>query len=230
TTDEKPRKLDVVFHDMEASGDDVTIFGRIANDGTSLSEATRAIVVLYNTIGEPLRLDFTYTDPRDVLPLSSGTFSLKFATQDLGNVAGYAIYSESVQYAEAERLLVLEVVSLEKLEDTAKLDRFSALNTRGESVSSVRVGEPALLKVGLTSDVSERQQYMYILQIRDQNDYVVSISWLIAHLDAGASGEASIAWIPPEPGTYTADAFVWNNLEDAVPLSFTSLSKTLRVS
>jgi hypothetical protein len=52
---------------------------------------------------------------------------------------------------------------------------------------------------------------------------------VVDFLDVRESRVATVAWVPLESGTYTAQAFVWNNLEDAIPLSFSSLDKTFMV-
>lgn len=228
--EEKPRKLDIIFHKVETAEDIVTVSGRIANDGSSTSENTKAMVILYNQIGEPVRYAFAFTDPRNVLPFSSGTFSLKINVKDTGTIVGYAISTESSQYAENQRLLNMQPVTLERLQETVNLTELSVLNENNRSVKSVDVGDPVLFRINVTNNIPERQQYMYILQIKDQNDFVVSLSWVIDFLDARESDSAAIAWVPLEEGSYEAETFVWKNLEEAVPLSFRTLHKTFKAT
>lgn len=230
SAEEKPRKLDVIFHNVETSGDTVIVSGRIANDGSSLSENTKAMVVLYNPVGEPVRYAFTFTDPRNILPFSSGIFSLKINVENAGTIAGYAIYSESSVYAETQRLLKMQPVTMERLEETVNLTDLNVLNKNNQLTNSVDVGEPALFTISVTNNIIERQQYMYILQIKDQDGFVASLSWVIDNLDARESSTATIAWVPLDTGTYKAEAFVWKNLEEAVPLSFRTLDKTFRAT
>lgn len=226
--EEKPRKLDVIFHKVETSEDIVTVSGRIANDGSSTSENTKVMVVLYNAIGEPVRYVFSFTEPRNILPFSSGTFSFKINVKDI-SVVGYSISSESSQYAENQRLFKMQPVTLERLEETVNLTELNVLNQNNRPVKSIDVGEPVLLRVNVTNNIPERQQYMYILQIKDQNGFVVSLAWVIDFLEVRESSSATIAWVPLDEGTYKAEAFVWKNLEEAVPLSFRTLLKTFRV-
>jgi len=225
-TEGKPRNLDIIFHEVETAGDIITVLGRIANDGSALSESTKAVVVLYNAIGEPVRYAFTFTEPRNVLPFSSGTFSLKINVQGAGTIAGYAISSESSVYAETKRLVNMEPVTLERLQETVNLVDLNTLNQRNRLADSVNIGEPILFTINVTNNIPERQQYMYILQIKDQNGFVMSLSWIIDSLDVRESSSATIAWVPLDSGRYQAEAFVWKNLEEAVPLSFRTLVKT----
>ena len=228
--EEKPRKLDVIFHKVETSEDTVIVSGRIANDGNSLSENTEAMVVLYNAVGEPVRYAFTFTEPRNILPFGSGTFSLNINVENIGTIAGYAIYSESSEYTETKRLLNMQPVTMERVEETVNLTELNVLNQNNQLTNSVDVGEPVLLTISVTNNLLEREQYMYILQIKDQNDFVVSLSWVIDSLGVRESGSATIAWVPLDEGTYKAEAFVWKNLEEAIPLSFRTLNKTFRAT
>lgn len=230
TAEEKPRKLDVIFHKIETSGDIVKVTGRIANDGSATSENTKALVVLYNAVGEPVRYTVVFTEPKNVLPFSSGTFSIDMNVANLGTIAGYAIYSESSTYAEVDRVLKMEEFQMKRVQETVNLTEFNVLNQNSQPVSSGVVGQPFLFAISLTNNILEREEYMYILQIKDQNGFVVSLSWAIDSLGVRESSSASIAWVPVEGGTYEAEAFVWNNLEEAAPLAFKTLSSTLRVT
>ncbi len=227
--EEKPRKLDVLFHEVERSGDNVTLRGRVANDGNELSQNTKVIVVLYNVVGEPVRYMATFTDPKNVLPASSGTFSFKINAEKTGTIAGYAIYSESSQYAETTHVVNMQAGALQKLEETVNLMDLSILNQGNQPTRSVNVGEPALFTITAGNNALVRQQYMYILQIKDQNGFVVSISWIINLVDVRQNTKSTIAWVPLERGSYTAEAFMWKSLDEAIPLSFRTLSKTLTV-
>lgn len=230
TAEEKPKKLDVIFHEIETSGDTVKVTGRIANDGSATSENTKALVVLYNAVGEPVRYGVAFTEPKNVLPFSSGTFSLEINVANLGTIAGYAIYSESSTYAEVNRVLKMEEFQMKRVQETVKLIELNAFNQNNEPASSVAVGEPVLFSISLANNILERQQYMYILQIKDHNGFVVSISWAIDSLGVRESSSSAIAWVAVERGMYEAEAFVWNNLEEAAPLSFRTLSSTLSVT
>ncbi|MGH9877944.1 MAG: hypothetical protein ACRD5H_09915 [Nitrososphaerales archaeon] len=230
TAEEKPKKLDVIFHKIETSGDTVKVTGRIANDGSATSEDTKALIVLYNAVGEPVRYGVAFTEPKNVLPFSSGTFSLDMNVANLGTIAGYAIYSESSTYAEVNRVLKMEEFQMTRVQETVKLIELNAFNQNNQPVGSVALGEPVLFAISLANNILERQEYMYILQIKDKNGFVVSLSWAIDSLGVREDSSAKIAWVAVESGMYEAEAFVWNNLEEAAPLSFSTLSSTLSVT
>ena len=69
----KENKLSIIFYKIETFEDNFIVSGRIANDGSSVSRNTRAMVVVYNFIGEPIRYSSLFTEPRHILPYGSAT-------------------------------------------------------------------------------------------------------------------------------------------------------------
>jgi len=63
------------------------------------------------------------------------------------------------------------------------------------------------------------QPFVYIIQIRDQDRKVVSLSWIQGELTSNQSLELSQSWTPTESGNHTIETFVWNSLKDKTPLS-----------
>ena len=63
------------------------------------------------------------------------------------------------------------------------------------------------------------QSFVYIIQVRDQNRIIVSLSWIQGELTSNQSLELSQSWIPTEAGNYTLETFVWHSLKDQTPLS-----------
>jgi len=63
------------------------------------------------------------------------------------------------------------------------------------------------------------QSFVYIIQVRDQDRTVVSLSWIQGELTSNQSLELSQSWTPTESGNYAIETFVWNSLKDQIPLS-----------
>jgi len=63
------------------------------------------------------------------------------------------------------------------------------------------------------------QPFVYITQIKDQEEAVVSLFWILGELASNQSLELSKSWIPTEFGNYTVETFVWNSLQDQTSLS-----------
>ena len=63
------------------------------------------------------------------------------------------------------------------------------------------------------------QSFVYIIQVRDQDGTVVSLSWIQGELTSNQSLELSQSWTPTESGNYSIETFVWNSLKDQTTLS-----------
>jgi hypothetical protein len=63
------------------------------------------------------------------------------------------------------------------------------------------------------------QSFVYIIQVRDQDRTVVSLSWIQGELTSNQSLELSQSWTPTESGNYAIETFVWNSLKDQTTLS-----------
>ena len=61
--------------------------------------------------------------------------------------------------------------------------------------------------------------FVYIVQIKDDTDTVVQLSWIQGELASLQELELSKSWTPKASGDYTVETFVWNSLSDSVPLS-----------
>ena len=82
---------------------------------------------------------------------------------------------------------------------------------------------PLNKQVQITVDVSNGQNrdrsFAYLVQIKDQNDVVVQLSWLTGTLTPGQSLNPSQSWTPTTRGTYIAEIFVWDSINNPDALS-----------
>lgn len=82
---------------------------------------------------------------------------------------------------------------------------------------------PVNKQVQITADVNNGQDrdqpFAYIVQVKDQNDVVVQLSWLTGTLTSGQSLNPAQSWTPTTPGSYTAEIFVWNSITNPDALS-----------
>ncbi|MHB8602695.1 MAG: hypothetical protein ACYC6W_01525 [Nitrosotalea sp.] len=92
-------------------------------------------------------------------------------------------------------------------------------------VGAVKVGQ----QIQITADLANGQDcvipFAYIVQIQDSNGVTQSLSWITGTLDINQSLNPGQSWIPTAPGTYTAQIFVWDSLDNpnalAPPMSGT---------
>jgi hypothetical protein len=63
------------------------------------------------------------------------------------------------------------------------------------------------------------QKFIYLVQIKDHNNIVVSLSWMSGKLSEGQNLDISQSWIPKNSGTFSIESFVWDSLEEQIALS-----------
>ncbi len=71
----------------------------------------------------------------------------------------------------------------------------------------------------IKNNTNKAMDYVYIVQVKDANGIVVSISTVSSTLDGGRTANVSASWLPTAPGTYTIETFVWSELGKPSPLS-----------
>ena len=81
------------------------------------------------------------------------------------------------------------------------------------------VAERIQVVSSLTNKQDFLQPFVYLLQVKDDSGYVVSISWVRGDLGPLQTIEVSQSWFPKDSGNYTVDAFVWDSLAGQTPLT-----------
>ena len=115
------------------------------------------------------------------------------------------------------------------------LERAPASNPRivdsfGNAITgAVKVGQQIQITADLTNGQDRDQPFAYLVQIQDGNGVTVSLSWITGTLTAGQSLNPAQSWTPQSSGTYTAQIFVWQSIDNPNALS-PPLSTTINVA
>ena len=89
----------------------------------------------------------------------------------------------------------------------------------GNSLASVSVDQQVLITADLTSGQDREQDFAYLVQIQDEDEVTVQLSWSAGTLGAGDTFSQSQSWTPSEAGSYTATIFVWESVSNPTALS-----------
>jgi len=113
------------------------------------------------------------------------------------------------------------------------LERAPASNPRivdsfGNALTTVKVNQQIQITADLTNGQNRDQPFAYLVQIQDGNGVTVSLSWITGTLTGGQSLNPAQSWTPTASGTYTAQIFVWQSIDNPNALS-PPLSKTITV-
>ncbi len=80
----------------------------------------------------------------------------------------------------------------------------------------------------LINEQAFKQKFTYLFQIEDDENEVVSISWVQGEIGPKQTLEVAQSWQPKELGEYEISTFIWESLVNPVPISKT-LSRSFSV-
>ena len=87
------------------------------------------------------------------------------------------------------------------------------VNLSGSSLGKhIIVNQQVQITAKITNTQEEIQDFVYIVQIKDENDTVVKLGWISGSLTKHQSFSPSLSWTPKESGVYTAEIYVWDSL------------------
>ena len=125
-------------------------------------------------------------------------------------------------------VLLFSIILVEYLPDALALDALERtpiesprlVNAFGNPVfEHVNVNQQVQISADITNMQAVTQPFVYIVQIRDETDTIISLSWISGSLISGQSFSPALSWIPTNTGTFTAKILVWENMKDADALS-----------
>ena len=83
---------------------------------------------------------------------------------------------------------------------------------RLKSLKHVLVNQKVKITAKITNTQDGIQDFVYIVQIKDENDVVVKLGWISGSLTKYQSFSPSLSWTPKDSGVYLAEIFVWDTL------------------
>ena len=87
------------------------------------------------------------------------------------------------------------------------------VNLSGSTLGKhIIVNQQVQITAKITNTQEEIQDFVYIIQIKDENDIVVKLGWISGSLTKHQSFSPSLSWTPKESGIYNAEIFVWDSL------------------
>ncbi len=102
-------------------------------------------------------------------------------------------------------------------------------DSMGNQISTVSANEQIQIVGKIINPQNYKQKFVYLFQVKDENNFVVSLSWIQGEISANQNLDISQSWIPQQTGNYSIETYAWNSLTNAAPLS-TSLSTSVFVN
>ena len=89
----------------------------------------------------------------------------------------------------------------------------------GNPLNSIEKNSRVQIVGSITNEQNFDQKFVYLIQIKDQFDSVVSISWITGELTGLQNLDVSQSWLPKNSGTFFIETYVWNSINEQIPLS-----------
>ena len=102
--------------------------------------------------------------------------------------------------------------ALDELE-RASINDPKLVNAFGTPIgNNVNVDQQIQISADITNNQDKSQNFVYLVQIKDKNNFVVSFGWFSGELNPHQKWNTSVFWIPNNAGEFTAEIFVWEAL------------------
>jgi len=110
-----------------------------------------------------------------------------------------------------------------------ELERSSIENPRLENafeapiMDNVNVNQQIQISSDITNHQEKSQNFVYLVQIKNEEDVVVSLGWISGQLTPDQKLSPSLSWAPTNSGKFIAEIFVWEGLKNHNALSENSM-------
>ncbi len=101
------------------------------------------------------------------------------------------------------------------------MDSPNLVNAFGSPVgNNINLNQQVQVSTKITNNQDTVQEFVYIVQIKNENGVIVSLGFLGGiELAPGQSFSPALSWSAKNSGTYTTEVYVWDNLKNQEPLS-----------
>lgn len=112
------------------------------------------------------------------------------------------------------------VIAVTNIPSTSRvnIDNNEILGYDGNEIE-LSVGQTGMIFSKIKNTLDFPQTFSYIVQIKDENNDVISLSWVTGQALPSQELGMSVSWMPENSGKYFIDRYVWNSIKGAIPLT-----------
>jgi len=81
-------------------------------------------------------------------------------------------------------------------------------------VDNVNENQQIQISADVVNHQVKSQNFVYLVQIKDKTDVVVSLGWISGQLSPEQKLSPSLSWTADESGEFTAEIYVWDGLKN----------------
>ncbi|MCE2614541.1 MAG: hypothetical protein LVO36_01410 [Nitrosopumilus sp. (ex Thoosa mismalolli)] len=116
-------------------------------------------------------------------------------------------------------VVLLVSISFSPIFALTELERTSIEEPRLENAfgvpitDNVNVNQQIQISADIINHQTKSQNFVYLVQIKDEFGFVVSLGWISGQLTPDQKLNPSLSWTPQKDGEYFAEIFVWEGLK-----------------
>jgi len=112
----------------------------------------------------------------------------------------------------------------QSINDVPPLERLPITNERlvnafDEPLEITPVDSVVMVSADLPNGLDEEQYFVYVVQIMDEENLVVHLTWITGSIFPEQTLSTASSWLPTKPGHYSAHLFVWSSFNSPTALS-----------
>ena len=153
-----------------------------------------------------------------IFPNEDGTFKHQFKIG--GSLAVPGKWSITTTYLGQQTKSEFDVGTLQTKFTRISVELPETIDDKGDPAGQGSVGAPLGIQATLTNNEKRDAKLTYIVKVTDADGVTVMVSWIKGTvLKPSVSAKPAIFWIPEAIGNYVIDIFVWDGLDNPIPLS-----------
>lgn len=212
---------------------DSTAKVRVVDPDMNLNpELVDAVTVEVSSDSDSAGIKVDAIETEDDSGIFEGTFSFS-SNQASSGQRLFAINGDSIHAKYQDATLpsphniddTLDITTKSKLESPIPLLERVALSDvyladrSGNQIQEIRSDRSFQVVGTVHNNQNFEQQFVYIIQIKNDAGVTMGISWIQGELSANQTLQVSQSWFPDAPGDHTIETYVWNSLKDSLPLA-----------
>lgn len=187
-----------IYSDSDVAGITIAAVETTENSGSF----TATISLSSTTISSGNRL---YALPGDNIytKYDDHTLPKPYSTSDSLEIETFSIINSSIS-------------SLERLEN----ESITFSDNLGNQLESFTPNNQIQIVGTINNDTIFNQKFVFLIQVKNESNSVVSISWIQGELSSNQQLQVSQSWIPKTSGQYGIETFVWDSTRSYGLISF----------
>ena len=79
-------------------------------------------------------------------------------------------------------------------------------------IDNVNVNQQIQISANITNNQVKSQNFVYLVQIKNEKNFVVSVGWISGQLTPDQKLSPSLSWTSRDSGEFIAEIFIWEGL------------------